>query len=412
MKTSHELSRRSLLQSATALSTAGAAFAQTRGRHVAVVGAGAFGGWTALHLRRRGFDVTLLDAWGPGNARASSAGGESRVIRGSYGAKPIYTQMVARALVLWRENQAKWNSQLLHEIGALFMAPKEDEAQRASMKALGDAGLRFDHLTGAEARKRFPQINFEGRDSMVYEKQAGYLTSRRACEVVMEGFVKEGGHYKGLSVKPGAIHQKQMQGLALSDGSTLRADLYVFACGPWLGKLFPVEIGDRVLPARQIGLFFGLPAGAEALQESKCPVWLDAGSYYGIPGNNFRGIKIVGHTLSDDYDPLHPWDPSTSERVAPPDRFQAPREYLAFRFPAMKGAPLVESFVCQYEMSPDENYILDRHPGCENAWIAGGGSGHAFKLSPTVGEMMADLVEGKKSPLPFFSLARFGKKPA
>ena len=141
-------------------------------------------------------------------------------------------------------------------------------------------------------------------------------------------------------------------------------------------------------------------------------IGIDAGSYYGIPGNNFRGIKIVGHTLSDDYDPVHPWDPDTAERIAPPDRFQAPREYLAFRFPAMKGAPLVESFVCQYEMSPDENYILDRHPGCENAWIAGGGSGHGFKLSPTVGEMMADLVEGKKAPLPFFSLSRFGKDGA
>jgi len=146
------------LQSATALSSAGAAFAQTRGKHVAVVGAGAFGGWTALHLRRRGFDVTLLDAWGPGNSRASSAGGESRVIRGSYGARQIYTKMVARALILWRENQAKWNTQLLHETGALFMAPKEDESQRASMKALGDAGLPFDHLTGAESRKRLSKL--------------------------------------------------------------------------------------------------------------------------------------------------------------------------------------------------------------------------------------------------------------
>jgi glycine/D-amino acid oxidase-like deaminating enzyme len=118
-------------------------------------------------------------------------------------------------------------------------------------------------------------------------------------------------------------------------------------------------------------------------------------------------MKIVGHTLSDDYDPIHPWDPDNADRVAPPERIQAPREYLGFRFPAMKGAPLVESFVCQYEMSPDEDYILDRHPRCENAWIAGGGSGHGFKNCPAVGELMADLVEGKKSVVPVFGLPRF-----
>ena len=235
---------------------AAAARVTQNNKSVAVVGAGAFGGWTALHLLRRGYQVTLLDAYGPGNARSSSAGGESRVIRGSYGTKEIYTHLVARALVLWRENQAKWNAHLLHETGALFMAATVDDAQRASMKALADVGLPFEHLTGAEAAKRFPQINFAGRDSMVLEKQAGYLTSRRACETVMEGFVREGGVYRGLAAKPGAVRAGWMEGLTLSDGSTLRADQYVFACGPWLGKLFPDEIGERVLPGAAVRFVF------------------------------------------------------------------------------------------------------------------------------------------------------------
>jgi len=411
LENTDDLSRRTLLRrTAGVLPIAAVASAKSvasSGKTIAVVGAGAFGGWTALHLLRRGYNVTLLDAWGPGNARSSSAGGESRVIRGSYGVKEIYTHLVARALVLWRDNQAKWNTHLLHETGALFMAPSEDAAQRASMKALADVGLPFEHWTGPEAAKRFPQINFSGRDSMVFEKQAGYLTSRRACETVVENFVKEGGTYRSLAVKPGALRSGHMQELQLSDGSSLLADQYVFACGPWLGKLFPEEIGDRVLPARQLGLFFGIPRGAENLQEDHCPVWLDAGAYYGIPGNNFRGFKIVGHTLSDNYDPAHPWDPDNTDRIVPPDRIQAPRDYLAFRFPALRNAPLVESFVCQYENSPDENYILDKHPHCDNAWFAGAGSGHGFKASPAVGEWMADLVERKKSTAPIFSLARF-----
>jgi sarcosine oxidase len=404
------LSRRTLLRSAGALPLVAQIPAQGKPKSAVVVGAGAFGGWTALHLLRRGYQVTLLDAWGPGNARSSSAGGDTRVIRGSYGAKDIYTRLVARSLVLWQENQAKWNVRLLHETGALFMAPEEDDGQRASMRALQEVGLPFEHLTRKEAAKRFHQINFEGRNSMVLEKQAGYLTSRRACETLMEGFVKEGGRYRGLAAKPGAIQGREMQAILLSDGSSLRADHYVFACGPWLGKIFPDDIGPKIRPTRQIGLFFGFPPGAETLQEDHCPVWLDAGSYYGIPGNAFRGMKIVGHKLGDDYDPVHPWDPDNADRVAPPERIQAPREYLGFRFPAMKSAPLVESFVCQYEMSPDENYILDSHPRCENAWIAGGDSGHGFKNCPAVGEFMADLVDGKKSVAPVFGLQRFSGK--
>jgi glycine/D-amino acid oxidase-like deaminating enzyme len=400
------LSRRALLKAAAPMAAAPAVSAGNAPT-AAVVGAGAFGGWTALHLLRRGYQVTLFDAYGPGNARASSAGGESRVIRGSYGKRRIYTALVARSLTLWRENQAKWNVRLFHESGALFMAPSEDETQRESMRALRDNDLAFDHLTRAEAAKRFSQINFEGRDSMIFERQAGFLLSRRACETVMEGFVKEGGRYVSLAAQPGEIRNGRLQSLQLSDGSSLTAGQYIFACGPWLGKLFPGVIGRRVLPARQLGLFFGIPSGAANLQAGPCPVWLDSGSYYGIPGNSFRGMKIVGHTLSDDYDSAHPWDPDTSERIVPPDRIPGPREYLAFRFPAMRNAPLVESFVCQYENSPDEGYILDRHPECENVWFAGGGSGHGFKNSPAIGEWMAEMIVGKRPVEPLFSLSRF-----
>jgi glycine/D-amino acid oxidase-like deaminating enzyme len=121
-------------------------------------------------------------------------------------------------------------------------------------------------------------------------------------------------------------------------------------------------------------------------------------------------MKIVGHTLSDDYDPVHPWDPDNADRVAPRSGFKHRASTWAFGFQLMKGALLVESFVCQYEMSPDENYILDRHPRCENVWIAGGGSGHGFKNCPAVGELMADLVEGKKSVVPEFSSSRFSSR--
>ena len=399
------LSRRDLLKAAALVPAAAAV--QTRKAHIAVVGAGAFGGWSALHLRQRGYNVTLVDAYGPGNSRSSSAGGETRVIRASYGTRQVYTEMVARSLILWREHQARWTMPVLHEIGAMFMSAALDDNQRTSMQALTSVGLPFEHLTGREAQARYPQITFDGLDSVVLEKQAGYLSSRTACQAVARTLVGLGGTYRSVSATPGPIAGGRLTGLQLADGSTLRADTYVFACGPWMGRLFPQEIGDRILPARQMGLYFGIPAGGEAFQESALPVWSETGSHYGIPGNDYRGFKVVGGSLGEDFDAANPWNPDTGERTVPAERVRGPREYLARRFPALAKAPLLESFVCQYENSPDEGLILDRHPRCDNAWFAGGGSGHGFKLCPAVGELVADLVDEKKAVPAPFSLARF-----
>src|SRR5437016_3133801 len=126
--------------------------------HVVVVGAGAFGGWTALYLRRGGARVTLVDAWGPGNARASS-GGETRVIRATYGPRAVYTHMAVRALALWREHERRWKQRLLHPIGVLWLVEDDDSYEKAALPLLKEAGCRFEELSGAETAKRYPQIN-------------------------------------------------------------------------------------------------------------------------------------------------------------------------------------------------------------------------------------------------------------
>jgi len=378
--------------------------ARSKKLNVAVIGAGAFGGWTALHLLRRGAQVTLIDAWGPGNSRASS-GGETRVIRGTYGPGGIYTRMVARSLALWKENEARWNRRLYHKTGALWMVSgQDDQYEKESRRSLKDAGLEFEELSSREAAKRYPQINFDGVKWAIYEKDAGYLTARRACEVVLDAFVKEGGSFRLASARPGPLKGGEMQSVELSDGSTLAADQYVFACGPWLGKLFPDVIGNLIAATRQEVFFFGVPAGETRFQEDRMPVWIDHGEkfIYGIPGNEWRGFKVADDTRGD------PFDPTDGERTPSAEGIKAARKYLAFRFPALKDAPLVESRVCQYENSPDHNFIIDRHPGAKNVLLVGGGSGHGFKHGPAVGERAADVVQGKP-PDPFFTLSRFHK---
>ena len=247
--------------------------------HVAVIGAGAFGGWTALYLLRRGARVTLLDAWGPGNSRSSS-GGETRIIRGTYGPSQPYTKMAARARRMWTEHEIRWRRQLLHRTGVLWMATtRNDQFERSSLPMLREAGIAYEELSGREVGKRWPQINVEGVRWAIHEPDGGFLMARIACQAVLEGFVAEGGEYKQVAILPDDpeidLETGLRDSLTLSDGSKLSADQYVFACGPWLGKLFPETIGDRIRPTKQDVFFFGTPAGDDRFSETTLPVWAD-----------------------------------------------------------------------------------------------------------------------------------------
>jgi len=377
--------------------------------HVAVVGAGAFGGWTALYLLRRGARVTLLDAWGPGNSRASS-GGETRVIRATYGREKIYTAMAVRALALWQEHEARWPRSLrgwqrrfFHRTGVLWMAGKDDTFLKESLPLLREAGRETETLSRAEATRRYPQINFEGIEWALLEKDAGYLTARLACQAVLDGFLAEGGQYRPLSAEPADFSSGKLSGLRLSDGSALAADLFVFACGPWLPKLFPTVLSELIRPTRQEIFFFGTPAGDARFSEENLPVWGDAGEpfMYGIPSNAHRGFKLADDTRGPAF------DPTSGERTVSAEGLEAARRYLGFRFPALKGAPLLEARVCQYEGTPDSHFILDRHPQAQNLWLLGGGSGHGFKHGPALGELAAEIVLEKRTPEPLFQLGRF-----
>jgi glycine/D-amino acid oxidase-like deaminating enzyme len=199
-----------------------------------------------------------------------------------------------------------------------------------------------------------------------------------------------------------------MQAINLASGETLKADAYVFACGPWLGKVFPF-LAPVITPTRQEVFFFGTAAGDVRFTDAQLPVWSDHSRrdldgfpgkhwFYGIPGNHWRGFKIAddmrGVTI----------DPTTIERKISEEGLAAARAYLRLRFPELANAPLVESRVCQYENSTDQNFILDHHSEAENVWIVGGGSGHGFKHAPALGEMVRDAVFGVKTPPAEFKL--------
>lgn len=400
------VSRRTFVEAGAALA-AGSLFGRVGSRRqatrVIVVGAGAFGGWTAWYLLRAGYHVTLLDPWGPGNSRASS-GGETRIIRATYGPLRVFTQLAARALVLWREHEKRWNRTLYVRTGSLRIKTVDDDrAEQAAMPLLADAGLSLVPVTLDDAARRYPQVSFDGVKKVFFEREAGFLYARDATRLVVEQFIAAGGTYRQVSALPDDKAGGRLNGVALADGTTLTADQYVFACGAWLREIIPEVVGDLIRPTRQEVFYFGTPAGDTRFNDPQMPVWVDSDKkvFYGIPGNGGRGFKVADDTRGPRF------EPTTGDRLPTAEGLAAAREVLARRFPALKDAPLLEARVCPYENTTDGALIVDRHPLAKNMWIVGGGSGHGFKHGPALGEMVAGLVRGEREIEPAFRLSRF-----
>ena len=201
-----------------------------------------------------GADVTLIDAWGPGNARASS-GGETRVIRSLYGEDRVYVDWVRRSFGLWREAERRFGVPLYRRTGALWLFPGSDEYARRSIPLVEAGGLAVEALSREVAARRFPQIAFTDSHKIYHEPEAGYLHARKACRAVVHGLTERGGRYRQASASPGPTAGGEMGGLQLRSpgipSETLGADAYVFACGPWLGRIFPELLGSVIRPTRQ-----------------------------------------------------------------------------------------------------------------------------------------------------------------
>jgi sarcosine oxidase len=352
---------------------------------VVVVGAGCFGAWTAYSLARSGHAVTLLDAYGPGNSRASS-GGETRVIRMGYGAQEIYTRWSWRSLELWKTLIDRAGSTLFHETGVLWMARDQDSLTRSTLATLERVGVPHEHLSRAQLESRWPQIDFGNVTWAIHEPRSGVLMARRGVEAVVREAGRKGVRYVAAAVQPPIAGRGRIDAVTTQSGETMSAAAFVFACGPWLPKLFPDLLGDRIFATRQEVLYFGPPPGDPRFAPPSMPAWIDFGEeMYGIPDIEARGFKIS----LDRHGP--PFDPDTGDRVAG-QTFDAVRAYVARRFPALRDAPLVGAEVCQYENSGNGDFLIDRHPELENVWLVGAGSGHGFKHGPAVGEYVARLV--------------------
>jgi len=368
---------------------------------VAVVGAGVFGSWTAWHLRRAGKSVLLIDAWAPAHSRASS-GGESRIIRMGYGPDALYTEMAMRSMELWRDLFQRTKQPLFHRTGVLWMAREGDRHSEATRKTLVDAGVPIEILSRAELAARYPQMSTtDSRAFAILETGSGALLARRAVAAVVQDALGQGVEYAVEAVRPPS-GAGRLEALETLPGQSVYARDFVFACGPWLPKLFPDLLGRRIFPTRQEVFFFAPPAADDRFHESRLPVWIDFTDErgpYGFPDLEGRGFKLA----FDRHGPA--FDPDDGDRRVSGDGLAEAHRFLAERFPPLADAPLTESRVCQYENTSNGDFLIDRHPEMENVWLVGGGSGHGFKHGPAVGESVCGCLLHDGVPEPRFSLA-------
>lgn len=366
---------------------------------VAVVGAGVFGSWIALHLARRGQRVVVLDAYGPANSRASS-GGESRIIRMGYGPDELYTRWAMRSLLQWKDLFGSTSPALFHETGVLWVASKGDAALADMTTVLTRCKVPFETLDAGALAQRYPQFSPQNLTRAVLEPTSGVLMGRRAVAAVLQRATSHGVEYRAAQVAPRTTGASAIDSIITNDGERVSAGQFVFACGAWLGKIFPELLGPRIFPSRQEVFFFGVPPGDSSFGPTALPTWLiPAEQTYGMPDLESRGFKIAfdGHGERV--------DPDTQHRVVSAESIERVRSYVANRFPALRHAPIVETRVCQYENTSNGDFLIDRHPQMKNVWFAGGGSGHGFKHGPMVGEYVAGQLLDGGTLEPRFALA-------
>jgi monomeric sarcosine oxidase len=366
---------------------------------VAVVGAGVFGAWASYRLQRTGMRVVLIDAYGAGNSRSSS-GGESRIIRMGYGADEIYTRSAQRALRLWQELFQQANEPLFHKTGVLWLAHEDDPYPVKCAETFRKLTIPFEKLSTSEVNSRYPQIGLERISWALFEPDSGVLLARRAVQAVTRETVLNGAEYLQEAVKS-PVGKLKLDNIETTTGRRISAGNYVFACGPWLPKIFPDLLGDKIHSTRQEVVFFGAPAGDLRFRPPSLPAWIDfKDEAYGLPDLEGRGVKVA----IDRHGP--PFDPDTAVRVVTNQGLTETRRYLTRRLPELKDAPVMDMEVCQYENTSNGDFLIDRHPEFANVWLVGGGSGHGFKHGPVVGEYVAARVAGSNEGIePRFSLS-------
>ncbi|MEO8621404.1 MAG: FAD-dependent oxidoreductase [bacterium] len=397
---------------------------------IVVIGAGVWGSFTALNLQKMGAKVTLVDAYGPGNSRSTS-GDETRGVRSSYGDKTgalgeLWMLWAREAIKRWIAFDDEWGREfrlnLFHTTGDLIMRTEWDNFQLRTKVWWDKNKIPYQVLNPDDVRKAFPVISMDDITAVLYEPDAGVVRARRATQMAAAVFEKLGGKIVIGRATPSKVANGKLEEISLDTGHVLRADRFVFAVGPWLGKTFPELLGKKTRAPMGYVVYFATPVNDQRFTFPNIPSYNFPGvtGWAALPVDNrgFRvrgseraptpppapgaaaaapaGANAAGQRPAQPETPPQQLDPDLSDRWADAARIEGSRRFVAHRFPLLKDAPVAQTHSCHYESTSSGNFIIDQHPQMSNAWIVAGGNAEGFKFSPVVGEYAAQRVMGNE----------------
>jgi len=376
------------------------------GRSVVIVGAGIFGVAAALELRRRGWEVSLIDP-GPLPHPEASSTDISKVIRADYGADEFYTELMEVCIPRWREWNSKWGEELYHEVGFLIMSSEEmrpESFEYESYQLLRRRGHAVERINSKKLSERFPAWNSKKYVDGYFNPVAGWAASG----AVVAKLVQE-ARAKGVRLVEGKLFacliesDSRVTGIETRDGERILGDYVIVSSGAWTPALLP-HLADVMWTVGQPVLYFSLadPFGSPynhvfdiaRFQPPQFACWaadIAKTGWYGFPALDDGTLKIGNHGPGFK---MHADD----KVIVPPEHETRCRIFLEETFPEIANAPVGGSRVCRYCDTWDGNFYIDHDPSRPGLFVAAGGSGHAFKFGPVLGEIIADRIEGKEPP--------------
>ena len=369
---------------------------------VAVVGLGAMGSQTLAALAGRGAHVVGIDRFAPPHTEGSSHG-RSRIIREAYFEDPIYVPLVQRAYEGWRRLEAASGCRLLRTTGGLWYGRPDGPLVRGTLRSVAAHALPHERLDAVEMRRRFPAFHTADDWVGILEPRAGVLDPEGAIAAALTVAERHGATIIRDTPVLGWVAQPDHVTVTTPAG-TIRADRLVLSTGMWMAEL-AAPLARHLTVQRNVLYWFDA-LDPDAFAQARCPVFLaelsDTRMLYGFPDTG-DGVKVALHH----HGPV--CTPGTVDRNVAPTEIEAMRALLRDWLPSANG-PLRATAVCTYTNVPDGHFILDRHPRSERVWVASPCSGHGFKFSTAIGEVLADLALTGSSWLDLapFGLARFG----
>ena len=372
---------------------------------VAVIGLGAMGSAALSHLAARGIKAIGLDAYFPAHAMGSSHG-DSRLIRLGYFEDPSYVPLLQSAYSNWRALEARSRSEVLTITGVLQIGAPDSKIVTGTRASCEMHGLAYEELDQAAMKARFPVFSLDADEIALLDPQGGYIRP----EAAVMGYLKlaaEDGAVLHFGERVTAIEPDDTGVTITSAIGSYRAAKVVVATGSWIAELVP-QLKDHAVPIRQVVAWYQ-PRDGFVTQPQRMPVFLrdegDDGSYFGFPVIGVDGVKIGRHAhFREPIDPNQPNPPVNDADTALLDAF------IARRLPTAGGLR-VNAITCRYTMLPSEDFLIDQLPGDPRIVVASPCSGHGFKFTSVIGEILADLAleGGTALPIAAFSFAKMDR---